>query len=67
MAVVMSYDSLGVTQVLDMSLATPLIFVRSSVDLLDWETRTEVASKKQPWETVNGTTGFITGDNIVGN
>jgi hypothetical protein len=65
MAVVMSYDKDGVVRVQDMSLDTPLIFLRDDTDLLDWETRTEVASKTQSWETVNGTTGAITGSNAV--
>lgn len=65
MAVVMSYDATGVLRALDMRLATPLTFVRSSVDLNSWETIDEIASKKQSWETVNGTTGAITGSNAV--
>jgi hypothetical protein len=65
MAVIMSYDKDGVLRVQDMRLATPEIFVRSSVDVGDWSLNDEVASKTQPWETVDETTGAITGSNAV--
>jgi hypothetical protein len=66
MAVVMSYDKSGVLRVSDMRLATPLIFDRVAVvDVGAWSTNDEVASKTQSWETVNETTGAITGSNAV--
>lgn len=65
MAVVASMDATGFLRVTDARLATPLIFLRSSVDVGDWSLNDEVKSKKQSWETINETTGAITGSNAV--
>ena len=65
MSVVSSTDKDGFLRVTDARLATPLIFVRNSVDVGDWSLNDEVKSKKQSWETYNETTGAVTGSNAV--
>lgn len=66
MAVVMSYDKTGVLRVVDPRLSTVMQFDRvESVHVTGWNSIDEVASKKQSWETVNATTGAITGSNAV--
>ena len=65
MAVVASTDATGFLRVTDARLSTPLIFLRSSVDVGDWSLNDEVKSKKQSWESINETTGAVTGSNAV--
>ncbi len=66
MAAVVSYDKTGVLRVVMMD-NTPVVWMDrvESVHTSGWNTQTEVASKKQSWETVNTTTGAITGSNAV--
>lgn len=66
MAMVVSYDSVGFLRVVEEA-TTPVVWFdkAAGVAVTGWDTQIEVASKKQSWETVNATTGAITGSNAV--